>query len=169
MNKAYFTELAAYNQWATDITCSWLAGISDEQWNQPVISSFGSIQQTVLHVISAENAWAERLMHKESVAWLQKEFTGSKAAHIALWKKVSGMFPVIIRSFDETRLSEPLTFKRFNGETHTALYYQVFAHAFNHSGYHRGQLVTLLRQAGFTDLQSTDLTTFYGAQQQHIK
>ena len=36
-----------------------------------------------------------------------------------------------------------------NGKTGQMLYYQTFAHIVNHSTYHRGQLVTLLRQAGF--------------------
>ena len=31
----------------------------------------------------------------------------------------------------------------------------------NHSTYHRGQLVTLLRGAGFTALSTTDLISFY--------
>ncbi|WP_142529142.1 DinB family protein [Pedobacter westerhofensis] len=41
-------------------------------------------------------------------------------------------------------------------------FYRIFPHMVNHSRYHRGQLVTLLRrQAGFTDLCSTDLFTYY--------
>ncbi|WP_223233283.1 DinB family protein [Chitinophaga sp. CF418] len=31
----------------------------------------------------------------------------------------------------------------------------------NHSTYHRGQLVNMLRQVGFTQLSSTDLATYY--------
>jgi uncharacterized damage-inducible protein DinB len=38
---------------------------------------------------------------------------------------------------------------------------QTFSHVVNHSTYHRGQLVTLLRQTGFTQLSSTDLATYY--------
>ena len=60
MTKQYFKELAEYNLWANTTVCGWLEQISDEQWNQEIISSFNSMQETVLHIISAENAWLQR-------------------------------------------------------------------------------------------------------------
>jgi uncharacterized damage-inducible protein DinB len=165
MTKSYFIELAEYNIWANDIVCSWLEQINDEQWNQKIVSSFDSIQQTVLHIISAETAWLDRLQKKEKVRWLQKEYNGSKDEHIALWKDVSKQLKNSIESFDETKMNDMLTFKRFNGEENTMKYYEVFAHTFNHSTYHRGQVVTMLRQAGFTNVQSTDLLGFYRIKQ----
>ena len=60
MTKDYFKEAAEYNLWANNIVCNWLEQISDEQWNKEIISSFNSIQETVLHTISAERAWLER-------------------------------------------------------------------------------------------------------------
>jgi uncharacterized damage-inducible protein DinB len=165
MTKQYFIELSDFNIWATDTVCSWLEKISDEQWNQHIISSFNSIQETVLHIISAETAWFERLEKKEKVAWLQMEFKGSKDEHIALWKQSSKRLKNFIVSFDESKMNELLNFKRFNGEENSLAYYQVFAHVFNHSTYHRGQVVTMLRQAGFTAVQSTDLLGFYRIKQ----
>ena len=38
---------------------------------------------------------------------------------------------------------------------------QVFAHVVNHGTYHRGQLVTMLRQVGFSNVGSTDLLGIY--------
>ena len=58
-------------------------------------------------------------------------------------------------------LTLPLHYTRLNGESYTQPVYKVLAHIFNHSTYHRGQLVTQLRQLGFEDITSTDLTTFY--------
>ena len=60
MTKQYFKEIAEYNLWANTIVCGWLEQINDEQWNKEIISSFNSIQETVLHIISAEKAWIER-------------------------------------------------------------------------------------------------------------
>jgi uncharacterized damage-inducible protein DinB len=165
MTKQYFIELADFNIWANDIFCSSLDKISNEQWNEKIISSFNSIQETVLHIISAETAWLERLQKNEKVAWLQYEFKGSKDEHIALWKKSSEQLKEFIVSFDESKMNDMFSFKRFNGEENTMKYYEVFAHAFNHATYHRGQVVTMLRQAGFTDIQSTDLLGFYRIKQ----
>ncbi len=161
MTKEYFKELADYNLQATNMACGWLAQLSDEYWKQHVVSSFNSIRETVLHLISAENAWVQRFYKKEHIEWLQATFTGTKDEHLALWKKTSTAFKEFIDAFDEAKLNEPLDFKRLNGEAYSMPYYQLVAHAVHHASYHRGQLVTMLRQVGFTDLGSTDLLNFY--------
>ncbi|MCH5717555.1 DinB family protein [Niabella hibiscisoli] len=161
MTKEYFKELADYNLQATIMACGWLAQLSDEYWKQHVVSSFNSIRETVLHMISAENAWVQRFHKKENIEWLQSTFKGTKDEHLALWKKTSTAFKEFINALDEAKLTEPLDFKRLNGDAYSMPYYQLFAHAVNHASYHRGQLVTMLRQVGFTDLGSTDLLNFY--------
>lgn len=161
MTKEYFKELADYNLWANTIACGWLEQLDDEYWRQHVVSSFNSIRETVLHMISAENAWLQRFHKKEKVDWLQATFNGTKDEHLALWKRTSTALKEFIDAFDEAKLNEPLAFKRLNGEAYSMPWYQLFAHAVNHSSYHRGQLVTMLRQLGFSDLQATDLMIYY--------
>ena len=161
MTKQYFKELAEFNLWANNIVCNWLEQVSDEQWSQEVVSSFNSIQQTVLHIISAEKTWLERFQKKTNIVWLQSEYKGTKKEHIQLWKEVSKNFKQFIDDFDENDLQTNLDFKRLNGDAYSMPYYQLFAHVVNHATYHRGQLVTMLRQVGFTDVGSTDLSGFY--------
>jgi uncharacterized damage-inducible protein DinB len=160
MNRHYFIELAGFNIWANNIVCGWLEQISDEQWNKEIMSSFNNIQETVLHIISAENAWVQRFK-KEPVEWLQSTYKGSKEEHIELWKKTSAAFKHCVEDFDESMLPTNLDFKRLNGDAYSMPYYQLFAHVVNHATYHRGQLVTMLRQAGFLNVSSTDLLGFY--------
>jgi uncharacterized damage-inducible protein DinB len=160
MTKQYFIELAEYNAWANDIVCSWLEQITDEQWNKEIVSSFNSIRETVLHVISAEQAWIKRFK-KEPVVWLQSTYKGTKDEHIKIWKDSSAEFKVCVSALDENDLYKNLDFKRLNGDAYSMPYYQLFAHVVNHATYHRGQLVTMLRQAGFTNISATDLLGVY--------
>lgn len=161
MIQSYFTKLAEFNVWANAIVCNWLEQITNEQWNAHVVSSFNSIQKTVLHIISAENAWVERFYQKENVARLEKTFQGTKEEHITLWKNASNKFNEFVAALDVTNLDDEFSFRRFNGELSSAKYYEAVAHAVNHSTYHRGQIVTMLRQVGYTALESTDLISFY--------
>ena len=161
MTKDYFIQLADYNIWANNIVCNWLDNISEAQWNQEVVSSFNSIQETVLHLISAEHIWVQRMDKVENPEWLATTYKGTKEEHIALWKQASEKLKNFMVDFDENNLQVYYSFKRFNGEINTAPYYQTFAHVFNHSTYHRGQLVTMLRQVGFTDVGSTDLLQYF--------
>ncbi len=66
MTKSYFIELADYNIWANDIVHSWFDKISDEQWEQPMVSSFKSIAETSVHTAGAEKIWLERLNQVEN-------------------------------------------------------------------------------------------------------
>lgn len=161
MTKNYFIDLANYNIWANDIVCSWLEQINAEQWEQPIVSSFNSIQGTVLHLISAEHIWVQRLDKLEKTEWLASTYKGTKEQHIALWKQSSANLKKLLEDFDEDKLRVKFEFKRINGEVNILEYYQSFAHIFNHSTYHRGQVLTMLRQVGFTNVGSTDMLIFY--------
>lgn len=161
MTKQYFTELAGFNIWANDIVCDWLIQLNEEQWNRNIISSFNSISETTLHILSAEQAWLERFQGNKHIVWQQSVFKGSKENVISLWKRASQGLKDFIGGFDENMLQQNLDFKRLNGDAYSMPWYQLFAHVVNHSTYHRGQLVTMLRQAGFAGIGSTDLLGFY--------
>ena len=161
MTKQYFTELADYHVWANNIVCSWLEQISDEQWKQPVVSSFPDIYDTVLHIASAEKIWVERLKKYTEFTYLINTFKGTTGELIALWKETSQGFKNFVEAFDENRINEVLAFKDIRGIPHNQPYWQLFAHVVNHSTYHRGQLVTMLRQVGYTAITSIDMTTYF--------
>lgn len=161
MTKSYFIQLAEYNIWANKIVHSWLENITEEQWEQPIVSSFNSIYETALHVAGAEKIWLDRLNNLINPVPLVKVFKGTKKELLEEWTKASQDLRTFIENFDEARMNADLKFKRLNGDEYVQPYYQLFAHVFNHSSYHRGQLVTMLRQAGYTDINSTDMINFF--------
>lgn len=164
MTKNYFIELAGYNIWANNILHSWLAELTEEQWNQAITSSFGSIGATALHVTGAELIWLERLNGAELAIPLTSTFKGSREELLDLWKKTSKDLKSFVENFEEKDLEKEMFYKRVDGKTYQLPYYQVFAHLFNHSTFHRGQFVILLRQAGFTGVSSTDMSTYFNQQ-----
>ena len=161
MTENYFIQLADYNIWANNIVHSWLEKITDEQWEQPVVSSFESIGATALHIAGAETIWLDRLNQVQAQVWLPSVFKGAKKDIQDLWKKSSLNLKSFIENFDGSKLQVNLCFKRLNGEAYEMPHYQLFAHVFNHSTYHRGQIVTMLRQVSFTDISSTDMLGFF--------
>ncbi|HKO80500.1 MAG TPA: DinB family protein [Chitinophagaceae bacterium] len=161
MTKNYFIQLADYNLWANDIVHSWLNKVTDEQWEQTVISSFDSIAETSLHIAAAETVWLDRLNNAAAPVWLPSVFKGSKNETLDVWNKASKNLKSFIENFDETKLQINLSFKRLNGDAYEMPHYQVLAHVFNHSSYHRGQIVTMLRQVGFAGVGSTDMLGFF--------
>ena len=161
MQKKYFVELATYNQWANHTVISWLNLITEEQWNAPVVSSFNSIGQTSLHIIGAEKIWLDRLQHNPNPSWLPATFAGSKTDAMQVWEAASAGLLLFTQDLEEAQLSAPMKYKRLNGEEYEHETYKILAHIFNHSAYHRGQLVTQLRQMGFEDVTTLDLLSYY--------
>jgi uncharacterized damage-inducible protein DinB len=161
MTKNYFIQLADYNIWANNVVRSWYDQVTDEQYDRSVISSFSSLSATALHIASAETVWVERLKKVPSPAWLQSSFKGSKKELLDIWSTASQNIRSFIGDFDESMMQANLHFRRLNGDPYEMPYHELFAHIFNHSSYHRGQIVTMMRQVGFTDVSALDMLVFF--------
>lgn len=161
MLKTYFLELADYNIWANTKVIGWLNQLDELQYNQNIISSFSTIKDTSIHIAAAEKVWLERWQMIENPVFLASDFNGTKQDLINIWLKASNDIKSFIASKPETEFENKFSFKRLNGDLFYMEYSKTFAHIFNHSTFHRGQLVTMLRQAGFTNVDSTDLLSYY--------
>jgi len=161
MTKKYFTELARYNNWTDKIIIDWLKQINEEQWEQPIASSFSSVRQTAIHIVSAKRIWIDFWTKVSAPVYLSAEFNGTKTDLIEIWKKASTDLQNFIEYFPEEDYLKPVHFIYPNGRPGQMIFWQTFPHFVNHATYHRGQLVTLLRQTGFTNFSNTDLATYF--------
>lgn len=161
MTKQYFIELAKYNNWTDSLVIEWLTQINDKQWEQPIESSFCSIRQTTIHTVSAKRIWLDFWMKTPNPVYLSSEFNGTKNELIDIWKTVSTNFQKVIENYPEEDYLKPVIFTYPNGKQGQMIFWQTFSHFVNHATYHRGQLVTMLRQTGFINFSSTDLATYF--------
>lgn len=159
--KQLIKDYAAYNLWANTKITSFISAISDEMMNTPVQSSFPSLRKTVEHIMGAERVWSLRLTGKS----LDKITDGSieirKEELCRQWLNISSSLVKYIDTLDSTSLEKVIYYKNTRGDSVQNKVYEMLMHCFNHSTYHRGQTVTLLRELGFTSLSSTDLITYY--------
>jgi len=65
-----------------------------------------------------------------------------------------------IENVSETDLIKLINYKLLSGDTGESSLLHIFHHVMNHSTYHRGQLVTMGRELGFTDPPKTDFIQF---------
>ena len=162
MNTGYLKQVAGYNHWADTKAMEWLHQISEGQWEQTITSSFSSIRQTAIHIASAEKYWVDHWTHVPEPVFLSMVFKGTKDELLEIWNKSSAGIRILVDSCTEEDHLRPVSFKYpRNNHTGEMPFWQTAVHAINHSTYHRGQLVTLLRQAGFTDLSSLDMATYF--------
>ena len=159
--KKFIEEYAAFNVWANERICSVVATISDEQMSREIISSFSSIRSTLLHLWGAQEVWIRRMEGLSPGALPTENFQGSRQEIIDGMLAASHRLKELAEAATEQSLLEVKKYSTLKGGIVTSSLYQVFAHVFNHSTYHRGQLVTMFRQAGVSEIPQTDLIYYY--------
>jgi len=149
-----FLELFDYNAWANRTIFDAAAQLPEEQYFRDLKSSYGGIHGTLAHIVWAEQLWLHRWVGKPNPAVPQ----GSDLKSV--WEAVEAERGRFLADFTEERLEETRLVKPSSGGEYVHTYRQMFRHFINHSSYHRGQIVTFLRQLGHKP-PSTDLILYY--------
>ena len=152
-------QLMAFNRWANQRFFEALSQLPAEQYARDLRSSHGGIHGTLAHVIGAEKAWLCRWLRQPDTAAVDLRHISSLADLRAYWERLCAEMQAFLGTLNEQKLQEALTTTTQTG-TYTSPYWQMLQHVVDHSSYHRGQLVTMLRQLGVQP-PSTGLSRFY--------
>lgn len=155
-----FLELFEYNVWAHRIIFDAVALLPDEQYFRDLKSSYGGIHGTMCHVIWAEQLWLHRWKGKPNPAVPQGTDLRSLREARDRWEAVEAERAAFVGTLTAGRLDETRLVKPSSGGEYVHSFRQMFRHFINHSSYHRGQIVTFMRQLGHKP-PSTDLILYY--------
>ncbi len=159
--KQLIKDYAAYNLWANTKMTSFISAISEEMMNAPVKSSFTSLMKTIEHIKGAEQVWALRLTGTSLDKIPVKNNEMTKEEFCREWIAVSASLVKYVEAQDAAVFEKTIHYKNTRGDSVQNKVYEMLMHCFNHSTYHRGQIVTILHQLDFTAISSTDLITYY--------
>lgn len=149
-------QYAAYNLWANGQLLELVAGLPVEQQVQEVASSFPSLRQTVLHMLDAESIWWQRIRLQERVVRPSDSFEGTLKDAVQQIAHLDRQWQEWIGAAQEHTLQHVFLYANSKREQFKQPTFQMLLHLFNHNTYHRGQIVTLLRQLGITKIPPTD-------------
>jgi len=151
-----------YNLWANQRVCNFLKNnLSEEQFEKEIISSFPSIKKTLLHIWDAQFLWLKRLEGISLTSFPSKDFKGTFNDAIDGLLKTSQQMIDVIDNSNEEKLAALLTYKSVAGDQYENTTVDILLHVSNHGTFHRGQVITMLRQLGFTKLFPTDYIAFF--------
>jgi uncharacterized damage-inducible protein DinB len=145
MNRETLRDLYDYNTWANKVTLDSLEPVPQEALAAPMGGSFASIRDTVVHIIGAEWIWWQRCIGERPKALLDPGQFPDVAAFRSRWPEIEQGYLSVVNNAD---LSEDVTYINRHGNQFTYSIGKILLHNVNHSSYHRGQIVTLLRQIG---------------------
>ncbi len=145
-----------FNVWANTKTTEVLRNVEDEIYFRENKSSFPSIAKTVTHMWGAQFIWLTRMQGTSLTTFPNMKETDKEISLNGLVKS-SEDIQKFIESKDEAFLSSAYAYKNMKGDPFEDSYEETLFHVVNHSTYHRGQIITMLREAGISNVVSTDL------------
>ncbi|MFN7940688.1 MAG: DinB family protein [Thermoanaerobaculia bacterium] len=153
--------LLAYTMWADRQVLDSLAAVSAEDLTRETGTSFHSLLGTMAHVLGAEQLWLSRFLGVPMPKLPGIDDYADLAILRSSFEELWPQLEFFLAALADEQLARDFTWTNSKGETHTRPFRQALLHVVNHSTYHRGQVVSLMRQMGYAP-PSTDLVYFRG-------
>lgn len=161
MLQSQLLKLTQFNLWANTKLMEWCIKAGDEKADIIFQSSFPTIRKTLYHIYDAEWVWMLRLNHQKLESWPpSKDFKFTLIEFAKVFASQSQAIIDYVATLSDNSADELLNYKNVKGDTFQNRIADIINHVVNHGTYHRGQLITMLRTVGFTDVSSTDYITF---------
>lgn len=159
----YLAQLLRYNSWANDRL---LDAIPHNVLDVSMQSSFPSIRKTVLHIWDAEWVWFERVNGRSPGLVDHEQFEGPFEDALRLLREQEDAWITLVESLTDNELTRSITYKNLtSGKEFTRTIDEIVMHVCNHSTFHRGQIVTMLRANGADTIPGTDMAIYFGHHQ----
>jgi uncharacterized damage-inducible protein DinB len=160
MTPGEIVALFEFNAWANRKVLGAAEALSVEQFRKELGSSFSSVRDTLVHIYGAEWIWFERLQDRSPAGFPDaKEFPDLRTLRTP-WAEQEKSMLEYARRLSQTQLDEVMEYKTFSYGAMRNPRWQSMQHVVNHGSYHRGQVVTMLRQLEAKGV-GTDLISFY--------
>jgi uncharacterized damage-inducible protein DinB len=156
-------QLFQYNQWANRRTLDACGALTNEQLTRDLGSSFKSVRDTLAHIFGAEWIWRERLLGRATSGLPAPSEFPDLASLRAKLEDMDREYVEYTSKLTPAETSRLCVHKNLAGMQSSTLVWQILQHLGNHNSYHRGQVVTLMRQLGAKPV-STGMIEFYREQ-----
>jgi uncharacterized damage-inducible protein DinB len=161
MTLAALRNMLNYHYWARDRLLDALEPLGPDQFRQDLGSSFGSIRNTLVHVVSAEWVWCSRWLGKSPSGHLAATDLNTVQDVRARWVEEEARIRRFVDQLGPEGVVRVIQYTHFDGEPRNSVFWHMLQHVVNHASFHRGQVTTMLRQLGARPPQSQDMIAYY--------
>ena len=166
MDLSHARLLVDYTNWANARVLQLAAEIDAEAFTRDLHNSFPSVRDTLAHMLGAEWVWFERWQGRSPSALPGGADFSTLAAIRPAWAELAGARDRWLAQLTEAELAAPLAYANMKGDRFVQPLWHQVQHVVNHATYHRGQVITMLRQVGGR-VASTDLINFLRLHETH--
>lgn len=149
MFPAYFSRLAAYNQWANGILYDAATALPIAEYMRDEGAHFGGLHATLNHMVVTDRIWMRRLTGAgETYAALDArpfdDLPALRAAREAEDRRIVDW----VSGLTDQAFEQPLSYTNTAGDPFISPLDLVLGHFFNHQTHHRGQAHGLITALG---------------------
>ncbi len=164
-----YQRMAIYNQWMNKSTYKAAAKLSLGELNKDRCAYFGSIIGTLNHILVGDIFWFKRFANHqvefpalEYFQTIEKPESLDAIVHADLnvlteeREKMDDIILLFTSELTDKAIASTLAYRSSTGQEFNKNFGYLLQHVFNHQTHHRGQISTLLYQAGI-DVGVTDM------------
>jgi uncharacterized damage-inducible protein DinB len=149
MRATDLARLYDYGYWANRKLLGVVSQLTLEQFTQPVAGSYGSIRNTLVHVLSAEWGWLDRCGGPTRGDRLNPADYPTVESLIQAWTRVEAYMRAFLAGLRDEDLARRIDFAIGTGPKQSGLLGDLMQHGAVHAVHHRGQVAMLLRMLGY--------------------
>jgi len=156
-------DLFRYNRWANERLLDAAAALTDEEFDRDLKSSFPSVRATLSHIAGAEWVWLNRWKGLSPTGFPTDRSDATLNDLRSFYDDNWTEQQQFLAALDDEGLERIIEYRNIKGTAFSSPLLPLLRHMINHSTYHRGQLVTMIRQLGYP-VPNTDLVAWYREQ-----
>ena len=138
-----------YNYWANRKLFDVVSQLTPGQFTQTVAGSYGSVRNTLVHILSAEWAWLDRCGGWPRGERLNPEDYPTMKSLIEAWAPVEENMRTFLAGLTDDALARSIEFSLGTGPKRSVPLGRLLQHAAMHAVHHRGQVSLILRALGY--------------------
>ena len=160
MNLSDIKTLYDFNFWATNRLLTVLDGLTKEQYSNDMRSSHGGIQGTLGHILASHEMWLSRWKGNAMTTTIDNNGGPPIAVAKQFWATMQRSLSEFLNTLTDEDLAKHISYTNTRGESYSNPLWQMMLQVVNHATYHRGQIVTMLRQQGVKPV-NTDIIFYF--------
>ena len=159
LQKSDLGRLLDYTVWANHRVVRTAATLTIDEFRRDLGGSYGGVRGTLAHILAAEWIWLERWNGVSPRALLDTTEFPTVESLRTRWEKIEEDCLDFLKGVTDESLARVIAYTNTKGEEWAYPLGRMLQHVMNHSSYHRGQVVTMLRQLG-AEVTPVDLLVF---------
>jgi uncharacterized damage-inducible protein DinB len=138
-----------YSYWANSKLFEVVAQLSPEEFTKPVAGSYGSVRNTLVHMMSAEWGWLDRCGGPPRGKPLIPADYPTLTSLLRQWRQVEVHIREFLGTLHDEDMKRVVEFAIGDGPRRAMPLGHLLHHAATHGVHHRGQVALLLRTLGY--------------------